>query len=140
MFNFQICPTINAALDFKDTNRRLLPSILTNLKKMKRVISLMQIKLTEKQQKLFRKSIFGHFSSIKKIRFSGMLVHNLLLRQVVKKLINIKCGFMLAMSCCLGKQYIENMHFTGNIFSMIIYFCALVVKRVVIDSATFFLS
>lgn len=35
---------------------------------------------------------------------------------------------------------IENTHFIGNIFSMIVYFCALVVKRVVIDSAAFFLS
>ena len=52
---------------------------------MKRVISLIESKLTKKQQKWFRKSIFGHFTNIKEIGFSGMLVHNLLLRQIVQE-------------------------------------------------------
>ena len=45
----------------------------------------MQRKLTDKQQKLFKKSIVMHFIIIKEIGFSGMLVHNLLLRQVVQE-------------------------------------------------------
>ena len=48
------------------------------------MISLMQIKLIEEQQKLFRKSILGHFSSMKEIRFIVMVMHNLLIRQVKK--------------------------------------------------------
>ena len=43
------------------------PGVLTNLTNMKRVIRLMQSKLIEKKQNLFRKSIFEHFTSMKEI-------------------------------------------------------------------------
>ena len=51
-------------------------------------------KLTDTQFGLFKKSIFGHFLAMGDPRFSGNLVHYLLLRLVVKPKFSY-CGDLL---------------------------------------------
>lgn len=46
------------------------------------VVKSIQEKLIKQQLQLFRKDIFGHFLERQAFPFSGVIVHNLLLRQM----------------------------------------------------------
>ena len=60
-----------------------------NLTRFTLLTTHIQTKLTDTQFGLFKKSIFGHFLAMRDPRFSGNLVHYLLLRLVIK--LNFSC-------------------------------------------------
>ena len=46
------------------------------------VVKAVDEKLTKRQLNMFKKDIFGHFLECRSFSFSGVILHNLLLRQV----------------------------------------------------------
>ncbi|KAL9444201.1 hypothetical protein AB3S75_017393 [Citrus x aurantiifolia] len=61
------------------------PGRISETSKFKKVIAAIQCKLTRKQLSLFRSDVFGHFLDLGSYNFSGVIFHNLLLRQVAHK-------------------------------------------------------
>ena len=58
------------------------PDCISEMSKFKKVIAAIQRKLTRKQLSLFKSNIFWHFLDFGSYNFSGVIFHNLLLRQV----------------------------------------------------------
>ena len=61
------------------------PGCIIETSKFKRVIQVIRSKLTRKQLSLFKNDIFGHFMDLKSYAFSGVIIHNLMLRQVTRE-------------------------------------------------------
>ena len=59
------------------------PRRITNTSKFGNVMEAIKRKLTRQQLRLFKKDIFGQFAKLDAYVFSGAIVHNTLLRQVV---------------------------------------------------------
>ncbi|ESR64835.1 hypothetical protein CICLE_v10010179mg [Citrus x clementina] len=64
------------------------PGRISETSKFKKVIAAIRCKLTRKQLSLFRSAVFGHFLDLGSYNFSGVIFHNLLLRQVAHKKTN----------------------------------------------------
>ena len=58
------------------------PGRITSMCKLDVVVNAIREKLTRQQLKLFKDDIFGHFLQCRSYPFSGVIVHNILLRQV----------------------------------------------------------
>ncbi|XP_024042914.1 uncharacterized protein LOC112099703 [Citrus clementina] len=58
------------------------PGRITSMCKLDVVVNAIREKLTRQQLKLFKDNIFGHFLQCRSYPFSGVIVHNILLRQV----------------------------------------------------------
>ena len=58
------------------------PSRISSMCKLSSVIKAIEEKLTKRQLTMFKKDIFGHFLECRSFPFSGVILHNLLLRQV----------------------------------------------------------
>lgn len=58
------------------------PGRITKTSKFRKVVQVIWSKLTQKQLSLFKNDIFGHFMDLESYTFNGIIIHNLLLRQV----------------------------------------------------------
>ena len=58
------------------------PGRITSMCKLDVVVNAIREKLTRQQLQLFKDNIFGHFLQCRSYPFSGVIVHNILLRQV----------------------------------------------------------
>ena len=58
------------------------PGRITSMCKLDDVVNAIREKLTRQQLQLFKDNIFGHFLQCRSYPFSGVIVHNILLRQV----------------------------------------------------------
>ncbi|GAY60930.1 hypothetical protein CUMW_205870 [Citrus unshiu] len=58
------------------------PSRISSMCKLSSVVKAIEEKLTKRQLSMFKKDIFGHFLECRSFPFSGVILHNLLLRQV----------------------------------------------------------
>ncbi|KAH9744678.1 glucan endo-1,3-beta-D-glucosidase [Citrus sinensis] len=57
-------------------------AVLQKCQNFKKVIAAIRCKLTGKQLLLFKSDIFGHFMELDSYAFNGVIIHNILLRQV----------------------------------------------------------
>ena len=58
------------------------PGRITSMCKLDVVVNAIREKLIKRQLKLFKDDIFGHFRQCRSYPFSGIIVHNILFRQV----------------------------------------------------------
>ncbi|GAY60940.1 hypothetical protein CUMW_205960 [Citrus unshiu] len=58
------------------------PGQISSMCNLSSVVKAIEEKLTKQQLNLFKKDIFGHFLECRSFPFSGVILHNLLLRQV----------------------------------------------------------
>ena len=58
------------------------PGRISSMCKLSSVVKVIEEKLTKRQLSMFKKDIFGHFLECRSFPFSGVILHNLLLRQV----------------------------------------------------------
>ncbi|XP_052298878.1 uncharacterized protein LOC127902803 [Citrus sinensis] len=58
------------------------PSRISSMCKLSSVVKVIEEKLTKRQLNVFKKDIFGHFLECRSFPFSGVILHNFLLRQV----------------------------------------------------------
>ncbi|GAY58583.1 hypothetical protein CUMW_188100 [Citrus unshiu] len=58
------------------------PGRISSMCKLSSVVKAIEEKLTKRQLSMFKKDIFGHFLECRSFPFSGVILHNLLLRQV----------------------------------------------------------
>jgi len=58
------------------------PGRISIMCKLSSVVKVIEEKLTKRQLSMFKRDIFGHFLECRSFPFSGVILHNLLLRQV----------------------------------------------------------
>ena len=58
------------------------PARISSMCMLYSVVKAIEEKLTNRQLRMFKKDIFGHFLECRSFPFSGVILHNLLLRQV----------------------------------------------------------
>ncbi|XP_024033147.1 uncharacterized protein LOC112095447 [Citrus clementina] len=58
------------------------PGRISSMCMLSSVVKAIEEKLTKRQLSMFKKDIFGHFLECRSFSFSGVILHNLLLRQV----------------------------------------------------------
>ncbi|KAH9676795.1 SWIM-type domain-containing protein [Citrus sinensis] len=58
------------------------PGRISSMCMLSSVVKVIEEKLTNRQLRMFKKDIFGHFLECRSFPFSGVILHNLLLRQV----------------------------------------------------------
>ena len=58
---------------------------ISSMCKLSSVVKAIEEKLTKRQLSMLKKDIFGHFLECRSFPFSGVIFHNLLLRQVAHK-------------------------------------------------------
>ncbi|GAY54484.1 hypothetical protein CUMW_157050 [Citrus unshiu] len=58
------------------------PGRISSMCKLSSVVKVIEEKLTKRQLNMFKNDIFGHFLECRSFPFSGIILHNLLLRQV----------------------------------------------------------
>ena len=58
------------------------PGRISSMCMLSSVVKAIEEKLTKRQLSMFKKDIFGHFLECRSFPFSGVILHNLLLRQV----------------------------------------------------------
>ncbi|GAY60485.1 hypothetical protein CUMW_202320 [Citrus unshiu] len=106
------------------------PGCITSMCKLDVVVNAIPEKLTKQQLQLFKDNIFGHFLQCRSYPFRGVIVHNILLRQmsygtgneknelwfqVADHLIRLSFGeWCLVTGICYGKNVVLTKHKTSH--------------------------